>query len=122
MSRAFAWLVAAVFCLPLFAPAADREIHVLFLEVTEPHEANRAKLQQMLKAEGYEGYTESEQEISMALTAGDLRRLFSARVVQRKREKSAAPGMASQPVLQGLRIPARFRKLIRRVYLDPQRS
>jgi hypothetical protein len=117
-----AWLVAAAFLLPAWSFAADREIYVLFIEVAEPHEANRVTLQKMLKAEGYEAYTESDREVSMALTAGDLRKLFSARVARRTLEKSATQGTASQPVLQGLRIPERFRKLIRRMSLDPQRS
>jgi hypothetical protein len=122
MRRVVAWLVATAFFLPLGSLAADREIYVLFIEVAEPHEANRVTLQKMLKAEGYEAYTESDREVSMALTAGDLRKLFSARVARRTLEKSATQGTASQPVLQGLRIPERFRKLIRRVSLDPQRS
>jgi hypothetical protein len=122
MRRVVSWLVAAAFFLPLSSPADDREIYVLFIEVAEPHEANRVTLQKMLKTEGYEAYPESEQEVSMALTAGDLRKLFSARVVRRTLEKSATRGTASQPVLQGLRIPERFRKLIRRVTLDPQRG
>jgi hypothetical protein len=120
--RIFAWLVAVALFLPACSVAADREIYVLFVEVTEPHEANRATLQRMLKAEGYEAYPESEQELSMALTAGELRKLFNARVARRTLEKSATHGTASQPVLQGVRIPERFRKLIRRVYFDPQRG
>ena len=117
-----AWLAAAAFFLPLGSPAAEGEVYVLFVELAEPHEASRARLQKMLKAEGYEAYPEGEQEVSLALTARELRKLFGARVVRRTLEKSATHGMASQPVLQGARIPERFRKLIRRVYFDPQRG
>ena len=121
-ARAFAWLAAAAFCLPSCSLAADREIYVLFVELAEPYEANRATLQKMLKVEGYEAYTEGDREVSLALTAGELRKLFNARVVRRTLEKSATRGTASQPVLEGARIPERFRKLIRRVYFDPQRG
>jgi len=117
-----AWLAAAALCLPLGAVAAEREVYTLFVELAEPYEANRAMLQKMLKAEGYESYAEGESELSLTLTAGELRRLFNARIARRMLEKSATPGLASHPVLEGARIPRRFRTLIRRVHFDPQRG
>jgi hypothetical protein len=117
-----AWLAAAALCLPLACAAGERELYTLYVELAEPYETSRATLQKMLKAEGYEAYTESDREVSLALTEPELRKLFSARVARRTLEKSATRGTASQPVLQGARIPERFRKLIRRVYLDPQRG
>lgn len=96
--------------------------YVLFIELRQPREANRAALQKALKAEGYEAWTEGDHEVSLALTAAELKKLFNARVVQRTVEKSATRGMASQPYLEGARVPARFEKLIQRVYFDPQRG
>ena len=102
-------------------PRAE-ERYTLFVGLREPHEVNRAALQKMLKAEGYEAHPEGDREVTLVLTAGQLKKLFGARVVHRTVEKSATHGMASQPVLEGVRIPARFEKLIRRAYFDPQRS
>jgi len=115
-------VLASALCVPQFVAAAEREIYTLFVELREPHEANRAALQKALKAEGYEAYSEGDREVSLALTGTELRKLFNARVVKRTVEKSATHGMASQPALEGERIPARFKKLIRRVYFDPQRG
>jgi len=102
-------------------PRAD-ERYTLFVGLREPYEANRVALQKMLKAEGYEADPEGDREVTLVLTAEQLKKLFDARVVWRTVEKSATHGMASQPVLEGARVPARFKKLIRRVYFDPQRS
>jgi hypothetical protein len=96
--------------------------YVLFLELRRPIEASRAALRKALKAEGYEAYPEGEREVSIALTAAELKKLFDARVVQRTVEKSATHGTTSQSYLEGARIPARFEKLIQRVYFDPQRG
>lgn len=96
--------------------------YVLFIVLRQPREANRAALQKALKAEGYEAWPEGEREVSLALTAAELRTLFNARVVQRTVEKSATRGTASQSYLDGARVPARFEKLIQRVYFDPQRG
>jgi hypothetical protein len=114
--------IALVACAPQLVTAAEREVYTLFVELREPHEANRTALQKALKAEGYEAYPEGEREVSLALTGTELKKLFNARVVRRVVEKSATSGMASQPALEGARIPARFEKLIRRVYFDPQRG
>ena len=120
--------VALAVCLwwPQFLPAAEqegeRDVYTLFIGLRAPHEANRAALQRALKAEGYEAFPEGDRDVSLALTAAGLRKLFNARVVRRTAEKSATNGTAAQPVLEGVRIPARFGKLIERVYFDPQRS
>jgi hypothetical protein len=114
--------LAGTLCIPQCLAAAERETYTLFVELREPHEANRAALQKALKAEGYEAYPEGDREVSLALTGAELKKLFNARVVKRTVEKSATTGMASQPALEGERIPARFEKLIRRVYFDPQRG
>jgi len=119
---ACALVLASALCVPRFLAAAEQEFYTLFVELREPHGANRAALQKALKAEGYEAYPEGDREVSLALTATELRKLFNARVVKRMVEKSATHGMASQPALEGERIPARFEKLIRRVYFDPQRG
>ena len=76
----------------------------------------------MLKAEGYESFSEGEREITLVLAAGQIAKLFQARVRQRKVEASATTGAIAQPYLEGARIPARFEKLMRRVYFDPQRG
>jgi len=126
-SRLNAWAVvlAAVLCVPQLSPAAEQRPearYTLFVEVREPHESNRAVLQKMLKAEGYDSYAEGEREITMVLTAGQLGKLFQAKIRLRAMEKSATSGTSSRPTLEGARIPARFEKLIRRVYFDSQRS
>jgi hypothetical protein len=102
-------------------PRAD-ESYTLFVELREPYEKSRATLQKALKAEGYEAFAEGDREAILVLTAGKIRKLFGARIVHRTVEKSATHGTASQPFLEGARIPARFEKLIRRVYFDPQRG
>jgi len=56
------------------------------------------------------------------MTEAQTAKLFDARVRFRKVEGSATPGLREVPYLEGARIPARFEKLIRRVYFDPQRS
>ena len=102
-------------------PRAE-ERYTLFVELRQPYESNRAALQKMLKTEGHEAYPEGDREVTLVLTAGQLKKLFGAWVVHRTVEKSATHGMASQPTLEGARVPARFEKLIRRVYFDPQRG
>ena len=117
--------LAAIASVPQQLSAAEQRIderYTLFVGLREPHEANRAALQKMLKAEGYEAHPEGDREVTLVLTAGQLKKLFGARVVHRTVEKSATHGMASQPTLEGARVPARFEKLIWRVYFDPQRG
>jgi hypothetical protein len=98
------------------------ERYTLFVELRQPYESNRAALQKMLKAEGYEAHPEGDREVMLVLTAGQLKKLFDARVVWRTVEASAKSGTITQPSLEGARIPARFEKLMQRVYFDPQRS
>jgi hypothetical protein len=108
---------------PLSAAEQRADDHyTVFVELRQPYESNRAALQKMLKAEGYESFSEREQEISLVLTAAQIAKLFQGKVRQRMVEKSATSGLTPQPVLEGVRIPARFEKLIRRAYFDPQRS
>ena len=111
--------------LPQAAPGAsmDRnQAYVVFVEVLEPREDSRAALQKMLKAEGYDAQPEGDSELALVLTAGEIRKLFGARVVHRRMEKSATHGTALHPALEGARIPERFQKLMRRVYFDAQRG
>jgi hypothetical protein len=120
---------AAVFCalmlsLPHSSPAAGppTERYTVFVALEPPHDENRAALQKMLKAEGYESAKEGDEELVLLLTAAELRRLFQARVRMQTVAASASDRMITQPTLESAVIPARFRKLIRRVYFDPQRS
>lgn len=115
---------AVILCFSQFLIAADQgpERYTLFIALQPPYEGNRATLQRMLKGEGYESFAEGDREIVVALTAAQLEKLFQARVRMRTVEKSATRGSASQPTLESARIPARFGKLIERVYFDPQRS
>jgi hypothetical protein len=94
----------------------------VFVELRQPYESNRAALQKMLKAEGYESFSEREKEISLALTPAQIGKLFQGKVRQRTVEASAKSGTITQPSLEGARIPARFEKLMQRVYFDPQRG
>ena len=102
-------------------PRAD-ERYTIFVELHQPHARNRTTLQKRLKAEGHESSSEREGELSLALTAAQIEKLFGAKVRQRTVEKSATSGSASVPYLEDVRIPARFEKLIRSVYFDPQRG
>lgn len=118
-------VLAAVVCVPQLSPAAEQrpeERYTLFVELRHPFESNRAALRKMLEAEGHESFPEGEREIALVLTAEQIGRLFQARVRYRYVEASAAPGIRSEPQLEGARIPGRFEKLIRRVYFDPQRG
>lgn len=118
-------LVAAVIlCFSQFLSAAQQasERYTLFVALQPPYEGNRATLQKMLKGEGYESFAEGDREIVVVLSAAQLEKLFQARVRMRILEKSATRGTASQPTLESARIPARFGKLIDRLYFDPQRS
>ena len=94
----------------------------MFVELRQPYENNRAALQMMLRAEGHESFPEGAREIALVLTANEIAKLFQARVRYRKVEASAIPGLRSEPYLEDARIPARFEKLIQRVYFDPQRG
>lgn len=114
-------LLAAL--LPTEGAAAESPARfTLFVELQRPYEQNRAKLQKMLEGEGHESFVEREGEIALALTAAQIEKLFQARVRMRKVEASATRGMITQPALESYKIPARFRKLIRSVYFDPQRG
>jgi hypothetical protein len=100
----------------------DRERYALFVALKPPHQSNRATLQKMLKAEGYESSVEGDEELVLVLSAAQLKTLFQAQVRMRTVAASASSGMITQPTLESARIPRRFEKLIERVYFDPQRS
>lgn len=112
----------AFFCGAQLLPAAEPERYTLFVALKPPHESNRATLQKMLKAEGYESSAEGDEELVMVLTAAQLKKLFQARVRMQTVAASASDRMITQPALESARIPAKFEKLIERVYFDPQRS
>lgn len=108
---------------PLSAAEQRADDHyTVFVELRQPYESNRAALQKMLKAEGYESFSERAEEISLVLTPAQIGKLFQGKVRQRTVEASAKSGTITQPSLEGARIPARFEKLMQRVYFDPQRS
>ena len=117
-------LALAALCGSQLLPAAERqaERYTLFVALKPPYGSNRVTLQQMLKKEGYESFPEGDEELVMVLTTGQLRKLFQARVEMRTVAASASDRMITEPVLESARIPARFEKLIRRVYFDPQRG
>lgn len=116
--------LAALFLVPISLLAAEPqpERYTLFVELRAPHESNRARLQKMLKDEGHESYAERDGELSLVLTAAQLEKLFQGRVQMRTVAASASSRMITQPTLESYTIPARFRKLIQRVYFDPQRG
>jgi hypothetical protein len=115
--------LCALLFMPHALPAAEpAERYTVFVAVQPPHAANRATLQKMLQREGYEASAEGDEELVMTLTEAELRKLFQARVRMRTVAASASDRMLTQPVLESAVIPPRFRKLIRRVYFDPQRS
>ena len=103
------------------APAGSFR-YTLFAEISPPVAANRAKLQALLKAEGYPSYPEGDSEIALVLTEAEMARLFQARIAYRSVERSASAGAVRQPYLENAAVPARYRGLIRRLYLDPQRG
>jgi hypothetical protein len=110
-------------CLPGPLPAAEpAERYTVFIAVQAPYEKSRAALQKMLGAEGYESHVEGEDELVLVLTDAGLRKLFQAKVRMQTVAASASDRMVRQPVLESAVIPARYRKLIRRVYFDPQRG
>jgi hypothetical protein len=116
-------MLAALICVPQVLSAAEApERYILFVAVQVPHSKNRPALQKMLEAEGHESFAEGDEELVLVLTAAELRKLFQARVRMQTVAASASDRMVTQPVLESAVIPARYRKLIRRVYLDPQRS
>lgn len=102
------------------SPAPQRE-HTVFVELRPPYERNRVALQKALKVEGYESFPEGEREVALVLTEAQIGKLFRARVRIRTVEGSATGGLREVPYLEGARIPARFEKLARRAYFDPQR-
>lgn len=117
--------LVAVLCIPQALLAADLRAddrYTVFVELRQPYESNRAKLQEMLRDEGYESHAERQGEIALVLTAEQIGKLFQAWIRLRKVEAGASGGTITQPFLEGARIPARFEKLIRRVYFDSQRS
>lgn len=87
-----------------------------------PYESNRARLRKLLEDEGYESFPEGDQELVVVLTAAQLEKLFRAKVRFHVVENSASRGMSARPTLEPGRMPARFEKLIRRIYFDPQRG
>jgi hypothetical protein len=101
--------------------AIQRE-YTVFVELRPPYGASRTTLQIVLKADGYESFPEGEREVALVLTEAQIGKLFQGRVRYRKVEASASAGTRAVPYLEGARIPARFEKLMRRVYVDPQRG
>jgi len=125
--RTVLWLIIVqLFCVPVSwaqggagsAPVMQRE-HTVFVELQAPYVTNRTALQKMLQAEGYESFAEGERELALVLTEAQIGKLFQAKVRMRKVEGSATAGLREVPYLEGARIPARFGKLMRRVYFDP---
>ena len=122
--------LAAGLWLPALLPAAERlqsppvsqAAYTVFVELQPPHGRNRAVLQKLLKAEGYESRAEGGRELTLRLTEAQIRDLFQARIRYRKVEGSATPGLRDEAYLEGARVPERYEKLIRRVYFDPQRG
>ena len=102
--------------------AEPAERYTLFVAVQPPYPENRAALRDMLQREGYEASAEGDDELVMVLTEGELRKLFQARVRMRTVAASASDRMLTERMLESAVIPPRFRKLIRRVYFDPQRG
>jgi hypothetical protein len=122
-NRAWGLALAALLCSGELLPAAAQpERYTLFVALKPPYESNRATLQKMLKAEGYESSAEGDEELVMVLTAAQLKKLFQGRVTMQTVAASASDRMITQPTLKSARIPTRFEKLIERVYFDPQRS
>ena len=122
-SRAWGLALAALLCSAQLLPAAAQpERYTLFVALKPPYESNRATLQKMLEAEGYESSAEGDEELVLVLSAAQLKKLFQGRVRMRTVAASASDRMITQPTLESARIPARFAKLIERVYFDPQRS
>ena len=123
-SRAWGFALAALLCFAQLLPAAENaaERYALFVALKPPYESNRATLQKMLKAEGYESSVEGDEELVLVLSAAQLRKLFQAQVRMRTVAASATSTMITQPTLESAKIPRRFEKLIERVYFDPQRS
>ena len=118
-----ALMLAALICVPQVLSAAESpERYTVFVAVQPPHSKNRPALQKMLEAEGHESFVEGDEELVLVLTAAELRKLFQARVRMQTVAASASDRMITQPTLESAVIPARFRKLIRRIYFDPQRG
>jgi hypothetical protein len=118
-----ALMLAALICVPQVLSAAEApERYTLFVAVQPPQSKNRPALQKMLKAEGHESFAEGDEELVLVLTAAGLRKLFQARVRMQAVAASASDRMITQPTLESAVIPARFKKLIRRIYFDPQRG
>ena len=116
-------LAAVLMAAPLLWAAEPLpERYTLFVAVQPPYAKNRPALQKLLKAEGYEPALEGDEELAMVLTAAELGKLFQAKVRMQTVAASASDRMITQPVLESAVIPARYRKLIRRVYFDPQRG
>jgi hypothetical protein len=116
----FLILLCAAPLLGAVEPPPER--YTVFVAVQPPYEKSRAALQKMLGAEGHESHVEGEDELVLVLTEAGLKKLFQARVRMQTVAASSSNRMVTQPVLESVVIPARFRKLIRRVYFDPQRS
>ena len=112
----------AFFCGVQLLPAAELERYTLFVALKPPYESNRATLQKMLKAEGYESSAEGDEELVMVLTVAHLKKLFQGRVTMQIVAASASDRIIQQPTLKSARIPTGFAMLIERVYFDPQRS
>jgi hypothetical protein len=121
-------LIALSFCataLPAEGPVLEQRgdgPYTIFVELHPPYPGNRARLQKMLKSEGLESFVEREQELALTLTQTQIKRLFGAQVRFREVAASASDRFVRAPYLDAVKIPARFAKLIIRVYMDPQRD
>ena len=120
-------LTAFLFCVTALAatPAPEQRDDgpfTLFAELHPPYQDNRARLQKLLKDEGLESFAEREQELALTLTLMQLKQLFGAQVRYRVVAASASDRFVRAPYLDAVTIPARFKGLIQRVYMDPQRE
>lgn len=126
--RGTVWIACLGFALLLPVAAKGQEAsaiqrsHTVFVEVQPPYAGNRVELQNRLKAEGYASFPEGERELALVLTEAQIAELFQAKVRMRRVEGSATAGLREVPYLEGARVPARFGKLMRRVYFDSQRG
>jgi hypothetical protein len=91
----------------------------VFISLNPPFGTNGAKLQKMLKAEGYSSDTMGAECISLVLSEKQIKTLLSAKVRYKTVAASSHHGTVSEAFLEGVIIPARFRKLISRIFLDP---
>ena len=121
-------VIAALFCATVLLaaePAPEKRgdgPYTIFVELHPPYPDSRARLQKLLKDDGIESFAEREQELALTLTPAQLKQLFGAQVRYRVVAASASDRFVRAPYLDAVTIPARFKGLVRRVYMDPQRQ